>query len=235
MDTWQAARWLARNELKREFSAYIFAFVVTVLFGLFVATLYTDGVNYFSIDIFYLMLLPSMGVAQSSVYFSFGYRKSDPFTRKLFFYRSLPISTDTIVLSRFLLLALSHMIITPVFLLLPYIGSEAFRELLEPGQFLLFMCIWFGYSLFCSSLHHFLEWSTSGRVLFWTGGLIAIFILGMSMIVRAFGISTVAFTIQLAQDGPMYPIGILAMGFAGALFWKSATQKRIKRRDLHLD
>lgn len=235
MNTWQAAQRLAQSELKRELPAYVFAVFATVLLGLFTSTFFLNDVIYFSLDIFFLYLTPTIGMAQSNAYFSFHYRKSDPFTRRLFFLRSLPISTDAIVLSRFQLLALSHICLLPIFFVLPYIVSETYRDLLQPGQLIMFMFLWFGYSLLISSMFHCFELSTSGKVLFWSGLGFGIVLLLVIVMLRSLNTSVVALAIRLAQEGPFYPLLIFFTGIVGALLWKKATQKRIANRDLYLD
>lgn len=239
METWRAARRLARNELKRELPAYVFAFVLTVLFGLFSATFFINKDFNISLDIFYLLLIPVIGLAQSRAYFSYRYLISDPFTQRLFFLQSLPISVNAIVLSRFLLLGLSHIGNLSLFLVLPYIAAESYRALLSPGQFILFMLIWFGYSLILGSMYHYLELSTSGQTLFWWGfGLtlfLAVIVLVVSTILQAFDTSIVLFTLRLAQGGSLYPLLIFVTGIAGAFLWKTATQNRIEKRDLCLN
>lgn len=233
MKTWQSAWWLAKTELNRERTAYVLAFLLSVAFGL-LTSLAISHHEYFMLDVFFLLLLPVMGMAQSSAYFSFRYGETDPFTRKLFFLRSLPVPVKVIVLSRFLLQALSHLCLIPVFFIVSYAASPTYRETLPPGQLIMFMIMWIGYSLLVGGLYHFLELSISGKALLWASfGMTLLLMIGAT-ILRLFNGSLVEWTINLAQGGPLLPIAIFLTGLASVTFWYTATQRRVMQRDLYI-
>lgn len=233
MKTWQSAWWLAKNELNRERTAYVLAFLLTVIFGLLTSLAVSDH-EYFMLDVFFIALLPTIGMAQSNAYLSLRFEEKDPFTRKLFFLRSLPIPVKVIALSRFQLQALSHITLIPIFFIVSYAASYTYRELLHPGQLILLMMIWFGYSLLVGGLHHYLELSVSGKAYLWVSFGLMLLLVGGVIILRQYDRSLVEWTIGLAQSGPLFPILIFVLGIAFAALWKTAVERRIMQRDLYM-
>ncbi|UVI28973.1 hypothetical protein [Paenibacillus spongiae] len=221
MTSWQGAWRLYQHELRHSWAGLIFsilfyayiALIISPSMGeLFQAAEDSEQIWKWLIDFFYLTILPNMGFIMNRVMFR--YWHNDPYTRKLAYWRTMPIGLLSLVISRMILLLTTLLIVGTIFFTLQYFLVGGLREAMNPGQYLLFAACWWAYSLIAGSLYMFFEQAYNGKVYFIICLCSLLIYFPLLMLCWWIGFHPVSDSMQLAQNSN--PIGAIVMLIAGA-------------------
>lgn len=240
MSSWQGALKLFRHEMRRSwvgvlitigFYSYI-GFVLTVVLGDMLASMKSgEGLVVFPVDFLMLTLLPNMGFVMNRTVFH--YWKTNSFTRKIAYWRTMPIGFQSIVISRMLQLVAMLTIVGVYFFGLEYALVGELRETLSFGQYLLFALFWMGYALMMGSGYMFAEQCFSGRTyLLVCWGYIMLFILIVTGL-WYLGFSPSLLSLELAEaNNPAGALLLIAAGIAAILVSGHFIRQKLERRSL---
>jgi hypothetical protein len=160
------------------------------------------------------------------------YHRTDAFTRKLAFYRKLPVDNLDILAARYLIL-LMNLAIFSVFFYTPFYLMLRNGHQVGGLQFLGSLLVWSGFSLLASSFYVYLELGHSGKTYFRTNLiLVALYLVVLTLLAFA-GFHIVGETFRAVDRYGLYPslLSLLAGGIgAYAIFRK--TLRRMAARDL---
>lgn len=241
METLRNSWWLAGREMRRTWLSYLVTAILMALFGLWTTSLEASGPSagpgdLYILDLYFIFITSILATnGFSRDYFS---SWGDSFSKRLHFWRSLPISARVVVASRVLSMLPALALNSLAFFLTIYLISEPLgrwlAEQLGPVRYLWFTLIWVGYSLFWGGCFLYLEYGIHGRTYNW-------FVLGGVAIVPAllvplellFDLRIVMRTIELVGAyGPLPAAAALLIGVAAFVLWAGAAVRRIERRDL---
>lgn len=153
---WQEAWKLVAHDLKRVWWNYLLIMGLSLFFGGWTAMLLrslTSGYAFdpFLLDFYFLAIVPVIGCPWYTKKYT--ERTHD----QLKFYRSLPISTGGIVLSRILLVVLRAVPNGAMMFGALYLLSPEMQAMLNPTEYLWYALIWFGYGLSLSCWYPYWE------------------------------------------------------------------------------
>ena len=235
------ARWLAGEEIKRTWLSYPVTALTTLVAGLFVAAtvdgiLTVEGVgeagrgfeywyNTFFTDFLFLAFGTFLSVNWMSREY-FRVFSEDVFSERLAFMRGLPISSTTLVVGRMISMCLSLLLNAPAFFVPVYLVSGLNRL---GWDFLWFVAVWIGFSLFGTGLFLLAELGLQGktyvRLSFAT---VPVLMAVIGFLEWSVGLRAVARITGLAEAyGPLSALAALLT------ILTRATIRRVGRRDLH--
>jgi hypothetical protein len=239
------AFWLAKKEMRGTWLSYPLTglfilflgfYAVVSLSGVFELEGFGAGVqrveenyNAFFSEYLFLVVCAFLGVNAISRDHTLIWR--DPFSSRLAFLRSLPISARSLVGSRALSMLFVLVLNASAFFLPAYFLSD----LGELGTSYLWFCgVWIGYGLLASGLCLLFELTVNGRVytLIFSGFAASLMVV-LALLEWALDLSLVGRTAELAQSYGALPaiFSVLAGGAAFALLAR-ATVRRVGKRDL---
>lgn len=234
------AGWLAVEGLRRTRASILVCALFTLLFGGFLAltleVVYTNVARGeapadFAASVFLIFLVPNLILNWSSrSYLNPG---QDPFTKRLAFFRSLPIPVSELVRSRVVSMFFMLLILTPLFFLPAYLVPGSLRAAVAFPDYLIFVLFWLGYALLVAGIHIVEEMTFSGRTLF-IGQLITIPVLfGILIAFYVLNESLAYSVMNLVQSYGFLPAAIsLLIGAAALVVGVRVTERRLARRDL---
>ncbi|MFC4099200.1 hypothetical protein [Paenibacillus xanthanilyticus] len=240
MSSWQGAIRLFRHEMRRSwvgvlitigFFTYI-GFVLTMVLGdLFEGRGAGEELIVFPADFLMLTLLPNMGFVMNRTLFH--YWKTNSFTRKIAYWRTMPIGFQSIVLSRMLQLVVMLSLVGVYFFGLEYALVAELREALSFGQYLIFALFWMGYALTFASGYMFAEQCYSGRTyLLVCWGYVMLFAL-IVWGLWALDFSPTLLSMELAEAGnPAGALIMVVVGIGALLVSGHYIRQRLERRSL---
>ncbi len=239
------AFWLAKREMKRTWLSYVLTclfvlflgfFAVVSLSGVFEFEGFGAGVrrvedhyNAFFADYLFLVVCAFLGVNAISRDYTLIWR--DPFSSRLVFLRSLPISAGSLVGSRALSMLFALLLNAPAFFLPAFFLTDLGG--LGTTSYLWFAGVWIGYSLLGSGLCLLFELSVSARVYALISfGFAASLMVVLALLEWTLHPSLVGRTAELAQSYGALPalFSILSGGAAFALL-ALVTARRLEKRD----
>jgi hypothetical protein len=240
------AFWLAKREMKRAWLSYMLTGLFVLFLGFFtVVTLsgilefegfgagvkrVEENYNAFFADYLFLLVCAFLGVNVISRDYTLIWR--DPFSSRLVFLRTLPISAGSLVGSRALSMLFALLVNTPAFFLPAYFLTD----LGELGMSYLWFCgVWFGYGILGSGLWLLFELTATGRVytLIYLGFAVALAVV-LALLEWTVDLSLVGRTAELAQSsyGSLPTIFSILTGCAAFALLARATVQRVEKRDL---
>lgn len=239
MDIWQAAVRLFRHEVGRSWGGLLTTILFFVYFSLVMSPVLRDlirdndggGSSSWIGDFLYVTLMPCLGFMMSRGMMK--YWQNDPYTRKLAYWRTLPISLTSIVLARLLQQAVVLLIVAFFFFGVQYAFVKELRGMLNIGEYMLFILIWLGYSLAIGSSYIYFEQTVSGRqyliVCIAYLVLYVIVVLGL----RLSGVALLMETLQAAERHTIWlPAGMAIVGIAVMIASGIMLRKRLAVRSL---
>jgi hypothetical protein len=230
-------RWLTRYEFKRNMLSLLGTLCFFVFYALLLGVMFTDMSEdspFYSLtlDAFFLAVLPGFGILLKRVYFT-SYWSSDIFTKRLKFWRQLPIGIPEIVWSRYFHLLLCTCIQAPIFFTLFYLVSQYQETYIHWFNYLTFAYAWTVFSIICSMIYMYMELCLSGKRYF-IYSLLSVFpILLIIIVLNALQIPIVITSINFTAYGYGLPM-ILTSTILLVAIWgiiPSLTIKRLSRRD----
>lgn len=172
MSDWQDAWYIFRSEMRQSWMGVLFTLLFFSYFGLitmpnFIEMMVQEDPNTdigWITDFLYLTITPIMSFLMNrSIYRC---RTDDPFTKRLAYYKTMPISLNAIVIARMLQMFAVLITVGTFFYSLQYALADRLRELLSIEQYLIFVFIWIGYSITIGCVYIYFEQAHSGRVYF---------------------------------------------------------------------
>lgn len=241
-DAW----WLAKKELKFNKIPLAFSMLVTIFFGAMVSLHFTQTVQnvvspetaidqFLFIDIMFVLVTPALAaIFMASPYLSYRAIKEDPFSKRMAFYRSLPIQVEALALSRMMVMVVTLLTLSFVFYgTITLIAYDQLFQLLTIKEFVIFIAIWFGYALALGGMNPYIEYGTNGKVLH-LFPYIFLTIVGVVafLIYLILGIGIVETTISLSiKMGWSICLFSLIIGLLGCSFWKTLLTRRLSTKD----
>ncbi|MFC0470811.1 hypothetical protein ACFFHM_09975 [Halalkalibacter kiskunsagensis] len=242
----QQALWLAKKELRSNWVPLIFTAIVTVFFALFSIVLLEQAsrklfgtetmyYNDFLLDIMFVGLTPSLAaIFMQGPYLSFRTVTEDTFSKRMALLRSLPIPVNVLALSRTFTMLATLLIMSSIFYIVIVIGlSNSFFQFLSTTELMMFILIWFGYSLALGGVNPFIEYGTNGKILHLTPFIfLGAFITTMIIFRQIFEHSIVEWSLLLVKDyGWMIALISVVIGFIGCYVWNTLLKYRLDKRD----
>lgn len=242
----QQAFWLARKELKYNWVGLLFTILMTIFFATLSATLleqaarhlFGSDVTFYNkvlIDIMFVAMTPCLGaIFMSRPYLNFETVKEDPFSKRMAFYRTLPIPVATLGLSRTLFSLITLGILSIVFYgTIAIFASFTLYQYISPVEFIIFIFVWFGYALALSGINPFIEYGTNGKMLHLSPlFILAIFVIVLLSFYSYVGYGIVEWVLLLIRDyGWMIAFISFLIGISGCYLWSKLLTVRLKKRD----
>ncbi|MFC5407210.1 hypothetical protein [Cohnella soli] len=236
----QAIRAISWSLWRRERMGMLFTFVFA---------LYTGGIISLSLnetlgggadaaagngltDWLYVTMFPIFGTVMNKS--SFGMWRDDNFSKRLAYWRTMPIPLEAIVKARFLQMLYVLPSIGAAFVLMQYVISDKFREVLSPVQLVEFWLVWIGYSIAMNGLIILCEFCYSGKryTIYYFAGMAA-----LAGICAAAAWRDKHFVIGMMNGiaggyGWAYLLGAAALAIIGAWLGYRATVAKIRKRSL---
>lgn len=175
-----------------------------------------------------LCVVSTLGFVYTRDYFS--YYRSDTFSRRLAFYRKLPIGNKEILAARYLvmgtcLLAMSVCYYLPLYAML--------QRFLTPGEGAGLFLVWTGYSIFAGTVYIYMELGYTGKQYLKLTFVVLLVLLLFLIVLAAMNIHIIEGTLDLVRRyGALPPILSLLASLAGAWGMARVTLRRLSARDL---
>lgn len=183
------------------------------------------------LDFFFLVALGTMGFAFTRDYLQ--YWKKNGLSGKIKFYKSLPISTEVIVVCRqltFLVIALFNGLI---FFASLYFVSSYVREVFDLRDYIAFSMTWFGYSMIVGSVYLYWELGYQEKTYFVLSCLTIIVFVSIPLLLLLIDAPMVLSSIRVVKEtGFMLPTITLVIGAASHLVLKKLVVRKLDRRNL---
>lgn len=242
-DAW----WLVWRELRFQRNAVIATLFVTLFSALIAAAFFGTAItdsqnvrftayfpNYF-LDMTFLLVIPNFTTIYIAEYYmNFHSIKEDPLSKQMALYRSLPISMETLTMSRvfkalFLFTVQSFIFYGAFMMVLSLLGMDSFAM----QDFLLFVLFWLGGGLILGSFIPCVEFGLSIRVIFVVCFIWLLFFLSIHLIVYAlFDVGIVFITWKMVPQYGLYlSVASLILGSVSCYLWFRWLHQRLQRRD----
>lgn len=159
-----------------------------------------------AIDIMLLSLSPMIGFLFTRR--NFNYLKEDSYSQMLMYYRSLPIPTEVVMLSRYIQMGIAiifnGIIVYGTMYVLAFSKSD-----IHVSEFLVFVLTWVGFAIMINALYIHFEFLTKSHTYLWFTILLMLCTGIIAIIVAVFGGNVVGYTIQHSEK----------YGFASPIMW----------------
>lgn len=240
------AFWLAKKDIQQSWISVSVTIVVTAFLGLITAIFLEQLVsNLFgsktndsmalAIDIMFLGMTPSLAALfMSGPYLSFRAIKEDPFSKRLAFFRSLPIPVNILALSRTIFMLTTLIILSSIFYIVLAISlPQQFYLYITLNELVLFILCWFGYALALGGMNSFIEYGTNGKILHTVPYIfMGVLFLVIIIVRQVTGHGIVEWSFLLVKDyGWIAAFSMMAIGIFGCTIWNHVLFKRLLKRD----
>ncbi|XQY93802.1 hypothetical protein ACNRWW_10535 [Metabacillus sp. HB246100] len=240
------AIWLAYKELQFHRVPLLISIIVTFFYaGLTSFHLDQSLVNvisketitdrYIIIDLLFIIITPSLAaIFMSKPYISFSTIKEDPYSKRMAIYRSLPISINTLALSRTIVMIFTLVLLSIAFYsILTFSLSDTIFTYYSISEYLIFICIWLGYALALGGSNTFIEYGTNGKFLHLFPYLLLTFLLLVFFLYYTFVEKGIVEQTILLSKNIGWPIAIFSLfiGMVGCIFWHTLLTKRLSKKD----
>lgn len=180
-------------------------------------------------DIMFLCSMSCIGFFMTGEYRY--YWRSDVFTKRLLYMRSLPIGTKELVLARYLQMGINLLYLSIIFFV-PFYFICVLGDTLTLAEYFSFAVVWMSMGACMSILFAYKEMSGSGKSYFWFSmlGVVAYFALSGAAWYAGFGF--VKLSVELVKRfGLLVPLASLLITWIWTMLWSRITQNKISRRD----
>lgn len=241
-DAW----WLARKELQFYKIPLGFSVLATILIAALISMNLEQSIRnatlpemandqFWFIDFVFVLVTPSLAaIFMSGPYLSFRAIKEDPFSKRMAFYRSLPIPIKILALSRTIIMLITLTLLSIVFYSTITIAlHDRLFQYLTFGEYFTFVLIWLGYAVALGGMNPYIEYGTSGKVLHLFPYLaFVLFAFGIVLFYKIVGNGIVESTIMLSlKIGLPIAILFLLIGIVGCVIWHLLLTKRLSSKD----
>lgn len=243
------AVWLAKKEYKYQWAGAILTFLVSIVMGLFAGIILADAgdlvlrvnsisVTRFLLDLLFIGMAPSFATLfMSKAYLSYQEAKQDPYGKRMAVLRSLPIPVSVLALSRTLMMLFTLFVLSFAFYgtmaMVVFVHSNSILGSMTSGEFMIFILVWFGYTLAFGGMNPYIEYGTNGKVLHILPFIyIGLFIILEMAFYHYFGQGIVEESIRLVK-GIGWPLAALSLTVGGLCCygWYKLLKNRLQNRD----
>ena len=239
MQTVRQAMRIVSKELKNDKLQIIW----TILFMLYMGLVISYLINSLFEERFYnpfadfMMIMFSSMLGYSFSRRSFKFLMEDSYTQVLYYYRSVPVPTEAVIVSRAIFGIVSFAVNSVVFFGLVYFIAADLRTALNLAAYISFGLTWVGLGILVNGLHIYFENLISGKAYFWMtiGLLILIGFIILVLFLIGFKFSLFYFVADASKKWELLsPVmwGSLLIGLAGYAGMCRLTYKRMLVRDL---
>lgn len=238
---WRNVRFLASQELRKyplagALTALFFAVAGVMLGGLFLSSRREgeDALTRFIVHADTDWVLMCLVITLSYVFTKdcWTFHRTDVYSRRLAFYRKLPVADRDILLSRYLLMGLS-LIPMSLCLYLPAYYIVRAESPIDGLSFLAAVTVWTGLSLLAGAGYIHLELGFPGKWYFKINLLLVFLLLVLIVLLSSEGIYIMEGTFGLVERYGFYPGLISLLAAAGGIIGIfRLTLRRISTRDL---
>ncbi|TMV43107.1 hypothetical protein FE783_36165 [Paenibacillus mesophilus] len=183
----------------------------------------------FLADIMFLCSMSCIGFFMTGEYRY--YWRSDVFTKRLMYMRSLPIDTKELVLARYMQMGINLLYLSIIFFV-PFYFICVLGEMLTVAEYISFAIVWMSFGACMSILFAYKEMCGSGKSYFWFCmlGVVAYFAASGAAWYAGFGF--VKLSVELVdQFGLFVSLASLLITWIWTLAWSRITKQKISRRD----
>lgn len=214
--TWRGALILTKHELSRSLKSYIlvlFFLVYLIFFLLPMLKSILEGEKHialeWAVDFLFYTMLPTIGLLCGKLQLQ--YWKSDPYSKKMAIWRTMPISSKQIALARYLQV-LFGAVVTQVPLFTAFYIMIHYSSIQLPiSAFIVFSLTWFSISLIITYLIIYLELGFTGKMYSVIYSLFMVVVMGFTMLyVALFRVSMVKLSINTISNVNYWPAVIAA-------------------------
>jgi hypothetical protein len=244
--------WLAREEMRWAWSAYMWSVLIVLSLGLAAAVSLSLGVSEFEamvlrghgteefygaffVDYLFLLVCAVIGTNALLGYYTRNWLGTS--SSRLVLLGKLPLSAGILVGSRMVSMLLA-LVVGAFAFFVPVFFVSGLAEDLGVKAYLVFCAVWVGYGLLGSGLSLFFEFGVSGRSYVLLSYLFALFLMILVVLLETTEYAgLVGRVARMAQGGRgtlLAGLSILA-GFAALLLLSGATVRRLRTRDLYKD
>jgi hypothetical protein len=183
------------------------------------------------LDFMFMISIGMMGFTFSRDYLK--YWKNNRLSSKLKFYKSLPISTGEIVVSRLLTLILTAIFSGIIYFASFYLISTEIRSALQGWEYIAFALAWTGYSFIVGSVFVYVELGFKEKTYFWLScGSVLVF-MAVPVILWLLDVHAVQSSIRIVKEyGVLLPAIALTVGAASLLIGKRIAVDKLNRRNM---
>ena len=238
LSTWRGAIILTKHELSRSLKSYIlvlFFLVYLIIFLLPMIKSLLQGENHialkWAVDFIFYTLLPAIGLLCGKLQLQ--YWKTDPYSKKIAIWRTMPITTKQIVLARYLQVWFGSFVtqlplFTAFYLMLHYSNIQ-----IPFFTMVLFFITWFSISLIVTYFIIYLELGFTGKMYSVIYSLfMAVVMICTMAYVLIFKVSMVKTSIDTINAGNWWPAALAAAAaILVYVFGLKALIRRLNYRD----
>ncbi|MBD0379488.1 hypothetical protein [Paenibacillus sedimenti] len=191
-------------------------------------------INGVAMNFFVLAIVPIWGFPISKAFIN--YKKTDLYTKRIAYLKTMPIANQVIIWSRFiqtamLVFAMALVVFIPYFTILDYLGKLPLSFL----ECVSFALVWVGFSLLVGSLYISWELGVPGKVYFVRCLLIMpFFAIGAFLFWWWLGQSLWLVMMEWVQDFLiLLPIGVLLISLLAIVTAAAWLDRKLVKRDLY--
>lgn len=237
LKNWKDAGFIFITDLRRDWSFLIMNVVIMGYFGLMIGEAVNSGeqveiVMSVVMDIMVLFFTPMIGFLFTRR--NLNYLKEDSYSQMLMYFRSLPIPTEVVLLSRYIQMG-AAIIFNGLILYSVMYFFVMNQDVMNAGEYIVFILTWIGFAIMINALYIHFEYLGKGRTYFWLTLLVFVGTGIIPVIVAAFGGNIVSCTIQYSvKYGYASPLmwGMLIAGLIMLRLVGQITKRKMDQRSL---
>ena len=237
MGLWKGSWYLAKHELAKDGWKSLFTLLFIGYLLLFTVPLLNDALNGekesligWAADFIYLTILPVLGFVVNQTMMR--YWKENSYTRKMAYWRILPISSKQIALGRIIQLAIVLFAAQLVFFILQFLLVRNMGADISAGHFALYGLFWFGYSLTIAITYVYWEVGHNGKMYFFSNLAYMVILLAVSVSLAIFKLGNVVVTtLQAIVDGSWWlALAAIVVSAIAVFIGVNRIEKRLEQR-----
>lgn len=237
MSTWQGAWYLAKHEMKRARWKHLLTVVFIAYLVIFLVPMFSNAIKgeaeipiNWTVDFLTITLVPLLGLMafQSKAF----YWRTDVYTQKLAYWRTLPITAGQIARGKLLAYLVNALPAQTLFYLIYYLGIRTLTDQIDPVTFALHSAFWIGIGFCTAMMYLYSEVSMSGKAYFIVCLLVVIVVLLCAILYTAVTHKSLVYDSYMAIDsGAWYlPLASLAVAAVTVALTVGRMEKRIRTR-----
>ncbi|BBH22175.1 hypothetical protein Back11_35200 [Paenibacillus baekrokdamisoli] len=239
MTSWQGARILFQYEMRRSWVGLLVTIAFSTYFSVVTMPIFTELLSskesihdYGWVgDLFYMTMLPAMCFfMHRSTLKSWN---NNIYTRRIAYWRTMPIGITSIVMARMLQLLTVLLIVATFFFTIQYLFVAEIRNLMTPGQYIIFVLFWIGYALAVGSTYVIFEILVDGKTYFFICLGYAGVYLAISLVFWRTHSEIVVRSMEVAHNGEvLWPVCSLLIAFIVVAIASLTIRRKLETRNL---
>lgn len=228
---------------RRDLATQKLSFLWTLLFSLYFVLIFSGTLNDFmvpdyqgsalgiySIDLILLIFSSVLGFGCSKE--NMKYWSNDLFSKKLAYFRTLPIRTEVLIWSRVIHIQIFTLYTSSLLFTTLYFLSDRLNQQVTGIQYIWFVFTLIGFSWIMSSIYMYFEQGYVGRNYLWICVFIGLVMISIVSIIHLAGGSIIMSTLHwIKESGPVLPVLMLLVGLLAWVISIKLTISRVQRRE----